>query len=393
MSSEQRFWKAVINLSNTIIYPGATIGIIGGGQLGRMMAIAAKSMGYQVAVLDPTKNSPCGQVSDHEITAEYNDLDAIKELAKISDVITYEFENIDYQALKWLEKHAYLPQQSSLLLVTQDRETEKQAIQNAGGTVAPYAIVKNEEELVQAIQKLDFPCVLKTCRGGYDGKGQAVLKNESHLVQAKELLKHGTCILEKWISFEKELSVIVTRSGNGETKTFPVAENIHKENILYQTIIPARVPDEIILQAEQEATKLANAFDLIGTLAVELFLTSDGEVFVNELAPRPHNSGHYTLDFCETDQFEQQIRAICNLPLGRTTMIQKGIMVNVLGENLELINEHLSMLANAKLYLYGKKEANPKRKMGHINFIGSNHEELLEKINVLWGHNRTEVPK
>ncbi|MGM7724727.1 5-(carboxyamino)imidazole ribonucleotide synthase [Metabacillus sp. Hm71] len=376
-----------MNLNNKRILPGSTIGIIGGGQLGRMMAIAARQLGYRIAVLDPTEDCPCGQLADIEITAAYDDLEAIKKLAEVSDIITYEFENIDYTALRWLEENANLPQKSSLLLLTQDRETEKAAIEKAGCEVATYRIIHNEEELSEAIEAIQFPSVLKTCRGGYDGKGQVVLRIEDDFAEAKKLLKHGTCILEKWVPFEKEISVIVTRSVNGETKTFPVAENIHKDNILYQSIVPARVPEEIKIKAQQLAIKLSNSFGLVGTLAVEMFLTKDGEIYINELAPRPHNSGHYTIDLCETDQFEQHIRAVCNLPLGRTTLLQSGMMVNLLGEDLTIINDHISFLETAKLHLYGKKEPVAKRKMGHITFISESIEKDIEKINHIWGKN------
>ncbi|WP_307339172.1 5-(carboxyamino)imidazole ribonucleotide synthase [Metabacillus malikii] len=375
-----------MNLSNNVILPGATIGIIGGGQLGRMMAIAARQLGYKIAVLDPTENCPCGQIADVEINAQYDDLDAIKKLAEISDVITYEFENIDYDALRWLEEEAHLPQKSSLLLLTQDRETEKGAIVEAGCEVAPYYIVNSEEALVEAIEKLGYPSVLKTCRGGYDGKGQVVIRELEDRHVAKNLLANGTCILEKWVPFEKEISVIVTRSVNGETKTFPVAENIHKDNILYQSIVPARISKDIEEKAEKLALKLANNFHLVGTLAVEMFLTSEGEIYINELAPRPHNSGHYTIDLCETDQFEQHVRAICNLPLGKTTLLQDGLMVNILGEDLAIINEHISLLESGKLHLYGKKEPANKRKMGHLNLISHDIEEDIVMINRLWGH-------
>ena len=374
-----------MNLNNKRIMPGATIGIIGGGQLGRMMAIEARQLGYRIAVLDPTKDCPCGQLADREITASYDDLDAIKKLAEISDVITYEFENIDYKALRWLEENAYLPQKSALLLLTQDRETEKAAIQRAGCEVAPYKIVHNEEELTSAVSELGYPSVLKTCRGGYDGKGQIVLRTEQALMDAKKLLLHGTCILEKWVPFEKEISVIVTRSVNGDTKTFPVAENIHKDNILYQSIVPARVSEEILEEAKQLAIKLSNSFELVGTLAVEMFLTEDGEIYINELAPRPHNSGHYTIDLCETNQFEQHVRAICNLPLGNTTLRQSGMMVNLLGEDLAIVTDHISLLERAKLHLYGKKEPVSKRKMGHITIMSDSLEEDIEAVNQMWG--------
>jgi 5-(carboxyamino)imidazole ribonucleotide synthase len=374
-----------MSLSNKTILPGSTIGIIGGGQLGRMMTVAAKSMGYDVAVLDPAPNSPCGQLADYEITASYNDLSAIKKLAELSDVITYEFENIDYEALKWIEENACLPQGSVLLSLTQDRETEKKAITDAGCKVADYRIVKTEEELSSAVSELQYPCVLKTCRGGYDGKGQAVIRQESDIPAARDLLKSGTCILEKWVSFEKEISVIAARNSDGEISSFPIAENIHINNILHQSIVPARIQEEVAEEARKQAYKLAKAFSLVGTLAVEMFVTKDGEVFINELAPRPHNSGHYTIDLCETDQFEQHIRAVCNLPLGKPALLHPGLMVNVLGEHMPLVLNNLSLFREGKIYLYGKKEAKHKRKMGHVTFLTEEIEQTETQINKLWG--------
>ncbi|AUS12914.1 5-(carboxyamino)imidazole ribonucleotide synthase [Bacillus subtilis] len=371
-------------MSKQIIYPGAVIGIIGGGQLGKMMAVSAKQMGYKVAVVDPVKDSPCGQVADVEITAHYNDREAIRQLAEISDIITYEFENIDYDALHWLKDHAYLPQGSELLLITQNRETEKKAIQAAGCEVAPYSIVKTQKELKQAIQELGLPAVLKTCRGGYDGKGQFVIKEEAQMEQAAALLEHGTCILESWVSFKMELSVIVVRSVNGEVSTFPAAENIHHNNILFQSIVPARAGEGIQQKAAELAVKLAAELNLVGPLAVEMFLTEDGELLVNELAPRPHNSGHYTLDLCETSQFEQHIRAVCGLPLGKTDLLKPGMMVNLLGNEVKLVEEDPDLLKEAKLYIYGKHEIKKGRKMGHITFMKQPEDEWIQEITNKW---------
>ncbi|MCY8207536.1 5-(carboxyamino)imidazole ribonucleotide synthase [Bacillus subtilis] len=371
-------------MSKQIIYPGAVIGIIGGGQLGKMMAVSAKQMGYKVAVVDPVKDSPCGQVADVEITAHYNDRKAIRKLAEISDIITYEFENIDYDALHWLKDHAYLPQGSELLLITQNRETEKQAIQAAGCEVAPYSIVKTKDELKQAVQELGLPAVLKTCRGGYDGKGQCVIKEEAQMEQAAALLEHGTCILESWVSFKMELSVIVVRSVNGEISTFPAAENIHHNNILFQSIVPARSEKGIQQKAADLAVKLADELNLVGPLAVEMFLTEDGELLVNELAPRPHNSGHYTLDLCETSQFEQHIRAVCGLPLGKADLLKPGMMVNLLGDEVKLVEEDPELLKEAKLYIYGKHEIKKGRKMGHITFMKQPEDEWIQEITNQW---------
>lgn len=367
-----------MNLNNRIL-PGQTIGIIGGGQLGRMMAISAKEMGFFVAVLDPTPNSPCGQVSDIEITAQYDDLEAIKQLASVSDVITYEFENIDYEVLTWLEENANLPQGSHLLKITQDRGTEKEAIQKLGLEVAPFRLVENKQQLAEAVETIGFPSVLKTCRGGYDGKGQFVMKQKEDIEEAEKLLNSGICILEAWVPFQKEVSVIVTRNPAGEVKTFPVAENVHVENILHQSIVPARIPEKTGATAKEIAMKLATEFKLVGTLAVEMFVTEDGRIYINELAPRPHNSGHYSIEACETSQFEQHVRSVCNWPLGETTLLRPVVMTNILGEHLQLLLDKVSLLSNVKVHLYGKSEAKIKRKMGHINVLGNSVEEALLK--------------
>ncbi|WP_404349147.1 5-(carboxyamino)imidazole ribonucleotide synthase [Sutcliffiella horikoshii] len=361
------------------IVPPATIGIIGGGQLGRMMALSAKAMGFKIAVLDPTPDSPCGQVADIEITAAFSDMEAIKKLASLSDVVTYEFENIDYEALTWLEENAYLPQGSEVLKVTQHRATEKMAIEAAGLQVAPFVEVATHAELNEAIQKIGYPSVLKTSRFGYDGKGQVVLKDDTALEQAAKLLQHGECVLEKWIPFVKEISVVVARSTNGEIKAFPVGENEHRENILYKTIAPARVDQILEMNAIQSAMTLARHFNLIGTLAVEMFVLEDGTFYINELAPRPHNSGHYTMDACETSQFEQHIRAVTGMPLGKTTLWKPAVMVNLLGEHVDAAIEHIPHYENAKLHLYGKAEKKEKRKMGHINILADTIEQALEQ--------------
>ncbi|MGC4378549.1 5-(carboxyamino)imidazole ribonucleotide synthase [Fictibacillus sp. Mic-4] len=373
----------MIPLNKTIL-PGETIGILGGGQLGRMMAISAREMGFSVVVLEPGTNSPCGQVSDEQISTAYNDMAGIRELANKSDVITYEFENVDVDSAKWLEEHANMPQGSELLRITQHRRREKEAITNAGVPVAPYRSVTNEEEFEKAIQDLGMPSVLKTCRGGYDGKGQVVIRSEKDKADATALFEGGReCVLESWIPFQKELSVIVTRSVSGEMTTFPTAENIHVDNILHQSIIPARVSPAVEEKAKQIAKDIALYLNLVGTLAVEMFLTEDDEIFVNELAPRPHNSGHYTIEACETSQFDQHIRAICNWPLGETKLLKPVVMINVLGEHVAPLINNLSQLKDAKLHLYGKKEAKIKRKMGHITVLGDTIEEALDKANFI----------
>ncbi|MED1606110.1 MULTISPECIES: 5-(carboxyamino)imidazole ribonucleotide synthase [Cytobacillus] len=367
-------------LSKQTILPGQTIGIIGGGQLGRMMALSAKANGFRIAVLDPTEDSPCGQVADVKIVSAYDDMNAIKQLASISDIVTYEFENISAEALDWLCENAYVPQGSHVLSQTQDRIKEKVAITKAGATVAPYAEIHATEDIYANIEALGFPAVLKTARGGYDGKGQYVIHNEADIEKAKELLNHGACVLEKFIPFQKEISVIVFRNPNGETAFLPVGENVHKDNILHQTIVPARISKLASQTALEEAKKIADDFELVGTLAVEMFLGENDEIYINELAPRPHNSGHYSIEACETSQFEQHIRAVCNWPLANTELLKPAVMVNILGEHVEPLIRSIPTVTDWKVHLYGKAEAKFKRKMGHVTLLRDNVEEALREV-------------
>lgn len=364
------------------LLPGATIGVLGGGQLGRMLALSGSAMGYRFVALDPAKNAPCGQVTP-QITAAYNDRDAARELARRSDVITYEFENVDAGVAALLTEESYVPQGSALLYTTQHRLREKAAILAAGVPVAPYRKVGSLAELEAAAADLGLPCVLKTATGGYDGKGQAVIRRPEELAAAFRQVAPGAqadvpeLVLEKFITFQCEISVIAARSASGEVKSFPPAENIHVDNILHLSIVPARVPEEIQRRACELAERIVSGMKAVGLLAVEMFVTEDGELFVNELAPRPHNSGHYTMDACVTSQFEQHVRAICNLPLGDTSLLTPVVMVNVLGQHLEgaiqeacRANEDVSRLGvSPKLHIYGKTESKTGRKMGHINLL------------------------
>ncbi|TFB14694.1 5-(carboxyamino)imidazole ribonucleotide synthase [Filobacillus milosensis] len=362
------------------IEPGKTIGIIGGGQLGRMMAIAAKQMGYRIAVLDPTPDSPTGQLADVEIVAAYHDIEAAQRLLEVSDVITYEFESIDVGVCEYLVENGYVPQGSELIRISQDRAFEKKAITDSGCNVVAYDLIHNIEDLKRASEHIGFPCVLKTRRGGYDGKGQFIIREKSDLMNAVDLIDHGPCILERFLPFEKELSVIVNRSVNGEMVSFPVSENIHVDHILLQSIVPARIVPLIAEKAKQMAEQLAESMELVGTLGVEMFLTDDGEIYINEVAPRPHNSGHYTLDACVTNQFEQHIRAITGMTLANPDQHSAVVMMNVLGEHLDAVKMSIPNVPNAKLHLYGKQDAKPKRKMGHVNFIGENTKGIIQQI-------------
>lgn len=376
--------------ADQVIRPGSTIGVLGGGQLGRMLALSGRAMGYRFVTLDPTPDAPCGQVADRQITAAYHDVEAARALAEESDVITYEFENVDADVTELLMTESYVPQGSKLLYTTQHRLREKRAIEAAGVKVAPYAEISSAEELLEAVKSFGTPCVLKTATGGYDGKGQWVIRSLEEVEQAYETLSRAKTelVLEQFIHFEKELSVIAARSPRGEVKAFPAAENIHVNNILHLSMVPARTSESIQQEAERLAVQIAESMGVIGLIAVEMFLTPEGELFVNELAPRPHNSGHYTMEACKTSQFEQHVRAICNLPLGSTELLTPVVMGNLLGQHVEPCldwivqpeSEQQGAGVTAKVHLYGKHEAKHNRKMGHVNVLAGSVDEALQWI-------------
>ncbi|MBC1450396.1 5-(carboxyamino)imidazole ribonucleotide synthase [Listeria welshimeri] len=357
-----------------------TIGIIGGGQLGRMMALAAKAMGYRIIVLDPTADCPAAQVSDEQIVADYDDKVALRELSEKADVVTYEFENIDYDALKMTQNLVSVPQGSELLSITQDRILEKAYLESANINIAPYAVIVDKEEIESEIKSIGYPAVLKTAQGGYDGKGQVVLHDANDIDTAARLLRYGSCVLEAWIPFEKEISIVVARNLDGQVETFPVAENVHVNNILHTTIAPANVTDNVHEEAEEIAKKLADVLQLCGVLAVEMFVTNSGAIYVNELAPRPHNSGHFTIEACSISQFTQHIRAIVGLPLVKPELLKPAVMINILGQHVEAVNEHMAEYAQWFVHYYGKKEAKINRKMGHITVLTDEPKAILSEI-------------
>lgn len=364
----------------TTILPGQTIGIIGGGQLGRMMALAAKEAGFKIAVLDPAMDSPTGQVADIQIVAPFNDQHALEELAEVSDVITYEFENIDVEGLSKLAEIAYVPQGSELIRVTQDRIFEKQAISEAKVVVADYITASTFEELKEKSNQLSFPFVVKTARGGYDGKGQQTVSSIEELSLAEGLFTNGACVAEAFVEFTKEISVIIQRNVHGETAVLPIGENIHKDHILHQTIVPARVDNKTMELAQQAAEKIAAHLNIVGTLAVEMFVLENGEIIVNELAPRPHNSGHYSIEATNISQFHQHIRAICGWPLRQPILWSQAVMVNVLGEHVAPLASKIAQFPNWSIHLYGKDEAKQKRKMGHVTILTEDLEATLGEI-------------
>lgn len=363
------------------VLPPCTIGIIGGGQLGRMMAISARQMGYRVAVLDPGLDSPLGQIADVELTAAYDDKAALTKLLEMADVVTYEFENVPYATIRELGPLGYLPQGAMPLIVASHRLREKLAILEAGYQVAPFLAVMSKDELRYAVKKIGYPCILKTSSGGYDGKGQWVLQTDADLPELLEIVDGKEYILEGFVNFTKEVSVIVTRSVNGDVEAFPVTENEHVNQILHVSIAPARIDETRRQEAESVAMGLIEKLDFVGTLAIEMFVTTDG-IVINELAPRPHNSGHWTIDGCTVSQFEQHIRAICGLPLVKPKICGYAVMVNLLGQHVDDALEawQKQEFSDGSLHLYGKEEMKRDRKVGHLNFVGDDWAKLEAKV-------------
>ena len=348
-----------------IIPPGSTIGVLGGGQLGRMTALAAARLGYRVHSYCPEADSPAFQVSTFSTVAPYDDQDALARFAETVDVITFEFENVPSTATELLARTKPTRPDPRVLHVCQDRLREKDFLASANVPTTRYMEVARAEGLERAVRSIGLPAVLKTAQFGYDGKGQVMLGKESDIADAWRRMGAGIGILEGFVDFTHEISVIVARGVDGISAAFPPVENQHRNHILDTTIVPARLPEALLMRAEAVAKHIAEVLPVIGILAVEMFVTTGGEVLVNELAPRPHNSGHWTIDACMTSQFEQFVRAICGLPLGSVERHADAVMKNLLGDDVAAWREILSE-PGAKLHLYGKREPRPGRKMGHV---------------------------
>jgi 5-(carboxyamino)imidazole ribonucleotide synthase len=375
-----------------MISPGKIIGVLGGGQLGRMFAQAAERLGYRVHVYEPAHHSPAGEVSAVEINAPYTNVERLTDFVSGCDVVTYEFENIPVEPLWEIEKKAVLHPHWHVLEICQNRMREKTWLRKNGFPHVPFAEVEAGDDLEAAIRRIGLPCVVKTADFGYDGKGQIKVSDDASTAKAVASFTKQRAVVEKYIDFKCELSVIVARTKDGAMKTFPVSENIHTKHILDFSIVPARISEHIRIEAETLARTIAGKLELVGLLAVELFLTDRSELLVNELAPRPHNSGHYTLDACRTSQFEQHVRAVADLPLGDTTLTSPVVMVNILGDawkwrDGQLVGEPdwAAVLGDpaAKLHLYGKSEPRPGRKMGHFTVQAATAELALEAARAL----------
>jgi 5-(carboxyamino)imidazole ribonucleotide synthase len=363
-----------------VILPGATLGLLGGGQLGRMFTVAARTLGYRVTVLDPDPLSPAAEFATGHLNTAYTDPAALDELARTCAAVTTEFENAPAEALEALSARTIVRPAGSAVAVAQDRRREKGFFRERGFPVGPFAVIESHGQCPAALDHVKLPALLKTARFGYDGKGQARIGSLQDLVRTFSEWKGVPCILEELLPLELEVSVVLARSDDGAIAVFPVAENRHARGILDVSIAPARIPEGLAREALDIASRLATALDYVGVLAVEMFVVG-GKLLLNEIAPRPHNSGHYTIDACRTSQFEQQVRVLCGLPLGDPSLHTPAVMVNLLGDawrggepRWDAVLAH----PGAHLHLYGKREARPGRKMGHVTVCEERPERALE---------------
>ena len=366
-----------------MILPPATLGMLGGGQLGRFFVSAAHEMGYKVWVLDPDANSPAGLIADRHIVAAYDDYTALDELANGCAAVTTEFENVPATTLDYLAKFIPVHPSASAVAVCQNRVAEKTFLADNGLPHGPFAVIRCEENLRSADEEL-FPAVLKVARFGYDGKGQARVANRDEALHAFHQFGGESCVLEKMLKLDSEMSVVLARDEDGTVRCFPAGENSHRHGILDVTIMPARIEPVLAERAREVAQAIAEHLDYVGTLGVEFFVCG-GQLFVNEMAPRPHNSGHHTIDACVTSQYEQQVKALCGLPLGESRAHSAAVMVNLLGElwydeagdYREPDWSVLLAVPNLRVHLYAKHHARPGRKMGHFTVIGTDADQVL----------------
>jgi 5-(carboxyamino)imidazole ribonucleotide synthase len=364
-----------------MIQPGATLGLLGGGQLGRMFVLAARALGYRVTVLDPDVDSPAAQVADRHLAAAYDDESALEQLARECAAVTTEFENVPATSLEFLAARVPVRPGARAVAIAQDRALEKSFLRDNGFATARFAVIDDADALASALSEVGSPALLKTTQLGYDGKGQARVDDLDSARMAFAALGGVRCVLEERVGLEREVSVVLGRGADGEVRCYPVTENRHRDGILDISLAPARVDEDVRMQAVAIATAIAAKLDYCGVLAVEFFVCTDGRLLVNEFAPRPHNSGHWTLDAAVTSQFEQQVRALCGRPLGDTRTLGAAAMVNILGDLWRGSEApdwaRVQRWPGAKLHLYGKREARPGRKMGHVTCLGDTPELAL----------------
>ncbi len=360
--------------SDTPILPGATIGVVGGGQLGRYFALAARQLGYTVCVLDPDATAPAMQIASVAIVGKYDDEAALQQLAEQCDAVTIEFENVPAASLDLLSRTTRIAPSAAVVKVAQDRHLEKQTALEFGLQPVPYAQILQASDIDRALGEVALPAILKSSRLGYDGKGQHNCSTVEEVAAAFDAMQGVPCVLEQRIDLLCEVSVVLARGFDGVSRCFPVAQNVHVNGILHTSKVPAIVDDALQQTACDMATQLADGLDYVGVLAVEFFVDQQKGLLFNEMAPRPHNSGHYTLDATATSQFEQQLRALCALPLGSTRLLSPVTMLNILGDSWAKADPDWQRLFDqeeARLHLYGKSAARPGRKMGHVNFLAS----------------------
>jgi 5-(carboxyamino)imidazole ribonucleotide synthase len=371
-----------------VILPGATLGVVGGGQLGRMFTAEARRMGYRVLVLDPDPDAPAGQLADFHIARPWTDVEALTEMTEKCAAVTIEFENVPSAVLRALMAHVPVRPRADAVAVTQDRLDEKEFLQRLGIATADWAAIRETSDLTTAWRAIGGVAgILKTARMGYDGKGQEVVESADHVALAWGRLGAVPCILERRVALDLELSVMVARGSDGATTTWPVAENVHCKGILHTTAVPALVSDTTATAAREIAERIVTALDYVGVMGVECFVADGGQVLVNEMAPRPHNSGHWTLDACTTSQFEQQVRCLTGLPLGDTRALSPVAMVNLLGDLWDAGAprwERAMAIPGVRLHLYGKREPRPGRKMGHLTAVARTSTEALTRARCAW---------
>lgn len=365
------------------ILPGATVGVLGSGQLGRMFAIAARRMGYRVHTFSPETDTPAGQVSDVEIKASYEDLDAVKQFARAVSVVTFEFENVPSATVEAASEFVPVRPSGSVLHITQHRLREKTFLAHHGFPVPPFRPVNCPEDLRSALKELGYPAILKTAGFGYDGKGQTKITSPDQVEALLQSLGQRERILEAFVDFDCEVSVIAARGLNNAFADWGVIQNTHRDHILDLSVAPADVPEAVTREASQLARGILEQLNVIGVLCVEFFLTRTGKLLINELAPRPHNSGHLTFDACITSQFEQQLRAVCGLPLGSTELLRPAAMANLLGDlwqDGEPIWSAVCTIPEVKLHLYGKLSPKPGRKMGHLTALAATPQRASKLV-------------
>ena len=363
------------------LFPGATVGVIGGGQLGRYFVLEARRLGYHTWVLDPDSQAPAMQIAEHAEVAAFDDAAALERMANACDAVTIEFENVPATSLDLLAGLTRVAPSSDVVHIAQDRVREKETAQAAGLQPVPFAVIRSSDDLDAAVAAIELPAILKTAQLGYDGKGQVVCRSADDVRAAFDRVGQVACVLEQRIALQSEISVVLARGFDGVTQCFPVAENVHINGILHTSLVPSSCDPELQSKAQTLAIQLSDHIDYHGVLAVEFFIDKHDNLLFNEMAPRPHNSGHYTLDASLTSQFEQQLRVLCALPLGDTVTSPAVVMLNLLGDSWTAGEPDWSPLmasSKAKLHLYGKLSARPGRKMGHVNCLATTPGEAMK---------------